>query len=151
MKPFFKELLQYNHYFNQAVITVLTDNPEKISEKCSKLLSHILNVHQIWNLKIQPGEPSFDSWEVHEIQGLKDIDRKNFEFSNHLLETHELTNVIKYATKNGQFFANNIQDILFQIINHSNYHRAQIATEFRQCGLEPILTDYIYYKMIKGM
>ncbi|QLH28398.1 MAG: hypothetical protein HWD63_02710 [Candidatus Parvibacillus calidus] len=39
-----------------------------------------------------------------------------------------------------------MKDIIFHIINHSTYHRGQIAMEFRQSGLEPLNTDYIFYK-----
>ncbi|WP_185211767.1 DinB family protein [Sphingobacterium mizutaii] len=37
---------------------------------------------------------------------------------------------------------------MFHIINHSNYHRAQIATELRKQEIEPIQTDYIKYKLL---
>ena len=46
----------------------------------------------------------------------------------------------------GETFSNKIKDILFHIINHSTYHRAQIATDLKQNGIEPINTDYIFYK-----
>lgn len=146
MKTFFKELFQYNNHFNQEIISVLIKNPEKASEKCLKLLSHILSVHQIWNYKIQPGKIAYEAWEVNKIQDLGEIDQKNFELSNLLLDKFELSQTVQYLTSKGKGFTNTIQDILFQIINHSTYHRGQIATEFRQSGLEPLLTDYIFYK-----
>lgn len=39
-----------------------------------------------------------------------------------------------------------IKDIMFHIVNHSTYHRAQIATELKDHGIEPLKTDYILYK-----
>jgi uncharacterized damage-inducible protein DinB len=147
MKTFFKELFQYNNHFNQEVIAVLTKNPEKASGNCVKLLSHILNVHQIWNCKIQPAQLLYAAWEIHPVQDFSEIDRKNFEHSILVLDKFELSQIIQYSSSKGQVFNNSVRDILFQVINHSTYHRAQIATEFRQSGLEPLLTDYIYYKM----
>ena len=147
MKTFFKELFQYNNYFNQEVITVLTENSDRASDKCIKLLNHILNVHQIWNCKIQPGQLPYGTWEIHQIQDFYEIDRKNFEHSILILDKFELSQAIQYSNSKGQIFNNSVRDILFQVINHSTYHRGQIATEFRQSGLEPLLTDYIYYKM----
>ena len=147
MKPFFKELFQYNNHFNQEVISVLTENPKRASEKCIKLLSHILNVHQIWNCKIQREQPFYGSWEIHRIQDCSDIDKNNFEHSILILDKYELSEIIQYSNSKGQIFNHSVRDILFQVINHSTYHRGQIATEFRQNGLEPLLTDYIYYKM----
>jgi uncharacterized damage-inducible protein DinB len=147
MKTFFKELFQYNKHFNQQLTSILTENPDRESEKCIKLLSHILNVHQIWNCKIQPGQLPYGAWEIHQIQDFDKIDRKNFEYSILILDSFELNQIIRYSNSKGQIFNNSARDILFQVINHSTYHRGQIATEFRQIGLEPLLTDYIYYKM----
>lgn len=147
MKPFFKDLFQYNNRFNQEIISALTENPGKVTAKCIKLLSHILNVHQIWNSRIAPGQIPYGSWEIHPIQEFDALERKNFEHSIQILDKFELTQAIQYSNNKGQIFNNSLHDILFQVINHSTYHRGQIATEFRQIGLEPILTDYIYYKM----
>ncbi len=148
MKTFIKELFQYNKHFNQQLISILAENPKRASEKCIKLLSHILNVHQIWNCKIQRERPLYGTWEIHQIQDSHEIDRKNFEHSILIQDKFELSQTIQYSNSNGHIFNNSVRDILFQVINHSTYHRGQIATEFRQSGLEPLLTDYIYYKMI---
>jgi uncharacterized damage-inducible protein DinB len=147
MKAFFKELFQYNHHYNQALITVLSENPKHASEKSIKLLSHTLNAHRIWNNRIEPGQTSYERWEVHQIQDAREIDKENFEHSMRILDTFELSQPIQYTTTTGQIFNNSLHEILFQVINHSTYHRGQIATEFRQSGLEPLLTDYIFYKM----
>ena len=147
MKTFFKELFEYNSHFNQEVISVLNKNPDRASENCIKLLSHILNVHQIWNYKFQPSELPYGAWDIHQIQDTLEMDTKNFEHSCLILDKFELSQPVQYLNSKGQIFENSVRDILFQIINHSTYHRGQIATEFRQIGLEPLLTDYIYYKM----
>lgn len=147
MKAFFKELFQYNHHYNQAITTVLAENSERASEKSIKLLSHILNSHRIWNTRIEPGQPSYERWEVHQIQDAREIDKKNFEHSMRILDTIELSQPVQYVMGDGRTCSNPLHEILFQVINHSNYHRGQIATEFRQSGIEPLLTDYIFYKM----
>jgi len=46
----------------------------------------------------------------------------------------------------GEKLANNIKDIVVHVINHSTYHRAQIALLVRQSGGEPAKTDYIVYQ-----
>jgi uncharacterized damage-inducible protein DinB len=150
MKAFFEELFQYNHHFNQEILAVASKNPDQVSEKCISLLSHIVNAHQIWNGKLYPEMTVFDRWEAHTIQQLAEIDQQNFECSLKILDQFDLNQIIQYATSKGHIFNHSVRDILFQAINHSTYHRAQVATEFRQCGLEPLLTDYIYYKMIQN-
>lgn len=146
MKSFFKELFEYNHHFNQKLGDAFNDNPDKISEKAIKLYSHILNAHRVWNNRIEPKQTTFGIWEIHPIQSFKNIDKMNQEHSLLILDKYDLNETINYTTSNGQPFNNIIQTLLFHVINHSTYHRAQIATEFRQSELEPLATDYVHYK-----
>lgn len=146
MKSFFKELFEYSHYFNQKLWGVFTDNTDKTSEKSIQLFSHILNAHRVWNNRIEPRQTPFGIWEVHPVQHCKDIDNINYEHSLGILEKFDLNDTVNYTTTSGQQFTNSVRDILFQVINHSTYHRGQIATEFRKNGLDPILTDYIFFK-----
>ena len=147
MKTFFQELFQYNHHFNREILAVLNKNAASAAEKCTTLFSHMLNAHQIWNGRILADQPPFGSWDIHPIQDLAEIDKKNFEQSMFILDNFELSQIIQYTNSKGKVFNFSIRDVLFQAINHSTYHRGQIATIFRQSGLEPLLTDYIYYKM----
>jgi len=147
MKSFFKELFQYNTQANQELIEVLSKTSGDTIKQSTKLLSHILNAHQRWNDKFLPQAALFSPWEMHQVQTLAEIDKKNMEQSMRILEEVALDQPVSYTTSNGQAFHNSARDILFHIIHHSNYHRAQIATEFRQNGLEPVMSDYIFYKM----
>ena len=147
MKQFFKELFEYNHHFNQKLYEVFNDSPDKTSEKAVKLFNHILNAHQIWNNRIFPQQATFGVWELHVLQDLKNIDQTNYEQSLQILDKLNLNEVINYSNSKGQTFSNSRHDILFHVINHSTYHRGQIATEFRQHGLEPLVTDYSFYKL----
>ena len=146
MKQFFKELFEYSHHFNQNLFDIFIDNTDKTSEKSVKLFNHLLNAHQIWNNRIDPKQLTFGVWELHGTQELKNIDRTNYEQTLQILDTFDLTETINYSNSRGQTFTNNIRDIYFHVINHSTYHRGQIATEFKQYGLEPLVTDYIFYK-----
>ena len=146
MNSFFKELFEYSHYFNQKLWASFTDNAERISDKSIKLFSHILNAQRVWNNRIEPQETPFGIWEIHLIQNCKDIDKVNYEHSLLILDKFDLNQTINYTTTNGQSLSNSVRDILFQVVNHSTYHRGQISLEFRQSGLEPLLSDYIFYK-----
>jgi hypothetical protein len=86
MKPFFNELLEYSHYFNQKLGDVFIYNADRVSERAIKLYSHILNAHQIWNNRINPKQAHFGVWEIHSIQDCKQIDSENFENSLVLLD-----------------------------------------------------------------
>ncbi len=143
MKTFFKELFEYGYHFNQKLGDAFITNPDRISEKSVKLYNHILNAHQIWNNRIEPKQPALGVWEIHPIQNCKDIDKINYENSLLILDKFDLNDTINYTNTKGR---NSIRDILFHIVNHSTYHRGQIATEFKQNGIDPLVTDYIFHK-----
>ncbi len=146
MTTFFKELFEYSHHFNQKLALVFKENPDKTSEKAIKLFNHLLNAHHVWNNRIEPKQTPFGVWELHSVGELQDIDRANYEHTLRILDKFDLTETINYTNTKGQTFSNSIRDTLFHVINHSTYHRGQIATDFKQYGLEPLVTDYIFYK-----
>lgn len=146
MKQFFAGLLEYSHHYNQKIADVVISNPDNISEKALKLLSHILNAHQVWNNRIDATDKPFGVWDMHRTEDLKAIDKGNYEHSLRILDKYNLSETLHYSNTKGQAFENSIQDILFHVINHSTYHRAQIATELKQHHIEPPATDYIFFK-----
>ncbi len=146
MKDFFKELFEYSHHYNQELIEIIQNNPENISDNALNLFSHILNAHHIWNNRLIGNIPKYRVWQEHGPHEMIFIEYQNFEESLRILETLDLNETIDYRNTAGKQFNNGIRDILFHIINHSTYHRAQIATEFRTSGLEPLMTDFIFYK-----
>ena len=146
MKAFFKELFEYSHYTNQKLYDQFNEHQYKTSKKSINLFNHILNAHQIWNNRIEQKQTTFGTWDLHKLHDLKDMDQANYEQSLQILDNVDLDKMIHYNNTKGKAFVNSVRDILFHVINHSTYHRGQIATEFRQNGLDPLVTDYIYYK-----
>lgn len=146
MKSLFRELFEYSHHFNQKWADIFIDSQDKITERSVKLLSHVLNAHDIWNNRIDQQKAPFGVWDIHDLSNLKSIDRANYEQTLKILDRSDLNEIISYKTSRGQPFKNSIRDILFHVINHSTHHRGQIAADFRQNGLEPPVTDYIFFK-----
>ncbi|MBD1425394.1 DinB family protein [Sphingobacterium arenae] len=146
MKHFFKDLFEYSHHCNQQLATAISENENIVSEKTVKLYSHIISAHQIWNNRIQPTQKIFQVWQEHSVRDFQEIDMMNYRESAFLLEQCDLNKIIDYKTGQGHILASKVQDILFHVINHSTYHRAQIASEFRSAGIAPLMTDYILYK-----
>lgn len=145
MRTHFQDLLQYNLHFNQLLIQNFLENNSAWSERSKDLLNHILNAHQIWNARIL-NQDTMGVWEVHADDSLLHINSDNFNSSFKILIEREFSDIICYRNSQGKEFKNTIQQVLFHLINHSTYHRGQIATLMKQSGLEPINTDYIFYK-----
>ncbi|MBT1689133.1 DinB family protein [Dawidia soli] len=145
MKDFFNELFHYNHSSNQKLWDAFQANAGKTSEKALALFSHIVNAHQIWNNRIDKKLTAFGVWDVHTLEACQDIDRANYEHTKQILDILD-PNIIVNFTMRGKACSKKASDLLFHVINHSTYHRAQIATDFRQSGIEPLNTDFILYE-----
>lgn len=146
MKVFFNQLFDYNFYCNKKLIDTYS-TIEVLPEKSKSLFSHILNAHHIWNARIHQRKPDFGVWQMHEINAWGDIhyenQRSSFEITSN---TDDFEKRVDYENSEGRLFTNTVQDMLFHIINHSAHHRGQIAIDFRSNGIEPLKTDYIFYK-----
>ncbi len=146
MKSFFNELFDYNFYCNKTIIESC-NAMDAIPEKSQELFSHILNAHQIWNARILGVPQEFTVWQLHNVKDWQDIhyenQRSSFEITSNITDFEKR---IDYDNSEGRLFTNTLQDMLFHIINHSTSHRGQIATDFRNNGIEPIVLDYVYYK-----
>lgn len=146
MKAFFEELFTYNLHCNQRLASVFSGQPTGIDAKSMALFSHMLNAHRIWNDRILGHPPAYKVWQNQPVAAFAAIDQHNYDQTLNILGTFGLADNIAYTTSGGQPFTNTVGDILFHIINHSTYHRGQIALLFRQHGVEPLMTDYIFYK-----
>ena len=146
MKAFFEDVLKYTHHSNGLLIEKLLENPEFYSENISLLSSHILDAHHIWNHRIFGKSPSLSVWQPVEINRLPELNDENFEHSKQIIQQRDFSEKINYTNSKGFIYTNSIQEILFHIINHSTYHRGQIVSLLKTKGVEPIATDYIFYK-----
>ena len=77
---------------------------------------------------------------------LKHINFTNYQNSLRIVEEYDFDERIRYTTSRGETFESTVRDILFHAINHSTYHRGQIASDFKLHGMTPLITDYIFYK-----
>ena len=146
MDPFFKELYEYSHHMNQKFIASFVSNSDKVSESSVKMMNHVLNAQHVWNSRIENKESTAGVWYIHNTADLEKIDRFNFEDSIAILKKFKLDTPVEYMTTRGEVYKNSVRDILFHVINHSTYHRAQISIDFRTSGIEPVTSDYIFYK-----
>ncbi|WP_140485163.1 DinB family protein [Flavobacterium sp. GSA192] len=143
---FFKDTFEYNYHFNQELIQLFEKEKQIIPEKSIKLLNHLINAQEIWNARILNQDISVAVWEIRPLENLKNHNETNYNQSISILNSIELSKKIIYKNSKGIVFSNTVQDIIFHVINHSTYHRAQIASDLKANGIEPINTDYIFYK-----
>ena len=145
MIEFFKDIFEYHNHFNQKLADLLIVNSNKITERTIPLFSHSINAHQIWNSRILETK-SLAVHQIHTLEKCKELDDQNYNDSLDILSDFDLAKKISYKTSGRIEFENSIQQILFHIANHFTHHRGQIISDLRQSGIEPIITDYIFYK-----
>lgn len=146
MKNFYKDLFQYNHDTNQKLLAHIIPHEKQLPERVLFLFSHIQNAHHIWIQRIIQEQAHYTVFQTHSLNTLQTLNETNYSETLSILNNKELNQIIDYTNSKGEKYKNTIQDILFHIINHSTYHRAQIASLFRTSEIEPIPTDYITYK-----
>ncbi len=151
MSTTFTQLWLYNNWANTVVLEKLKKEGEKTPHSCLRLFSHIVNAQAIWLSRLIGEKIPVGVWDEHsisdcqryhqltsegfaqQIQGIKDTDNK----------------IATYTNTQHQAFHNKVNDILLHVFNHGTYHRAQIASEMRRNGVEPINTDYITFIRLK--
>lgn len=145
MKEKLIDLFEYTYHFNIEMIKVISENRELVDDKTISLINHTLNAQQIWNARIL-GETTFEVWQINPFESLIEINHENFLKSIDIINHLDLDTKIEYQNSRGTKFENTIFEMLFHAVNHSTYHRGQINSLFKQNGITPVLTDYIFYK-----
>lgn len=146
MRQFFQDLFSYQLHYNHELYNLFSVNPEAYPNKSVTLYNHMLNAHQIWNNRIQKLYTLFQVWQIHSWSEIPAIIEQNHLQSMQIISSADLNTTIAYKTTTGELFTNSVKDILFHIINHTTYHRGQMAMLFRDHGVEPLKSDYIVYK-----
>src|SRR5690606_35566670 len=98
-----------------------------------------------WHARILK-EAALQVRQLNEWEVLPSIHLDNYNKSVKILEQVDLRQVTMYSTASGARVSSKVSDMLFHAINHATYHRGQMAMDMRRSGLEPLSTDYIFYK-----
>lgn len=144
MKDFLIDLFEHHHLLNQKLADLFLENEDTINERCIFLFIHSQTAQQIWNERILENKSELK--ENYSLEKFKEIDKVNYSNSMKILKEYDLNKKISYKNSKGVEFTNSVQEILFHAANHFSHHRGQIISDLRASGIEPIITDYIYYK-----
>ena len=140
-----KDIIHYNHSANLAVIDVFSQAGKSIPE-AERLFSHILNAQTIWLSRINNTPVSMDTFQLQDRKDFRSLEDSGYKELLRVLNETTLSEEIFYKTMKGDQFSNTVSDILFHLVNHSTYHRGQIASIFRKADVQPAVTDFIVYK-----
>jgi uncharacterized damage-inducible protein DinB len=146
MKEFFTEIYPYNALVNAKILDVISQHPSKVTSRIREVVSHVLLVHQSWNNRMRGESAAMDLWKPLPPEQWSSLNEANTMMSLTIIGQNRLQDLFTYHNTKGVAFSNKFQDVLFHVINHSSYHRGQINAELRRAGVEPVITEYIFYK-----
>lgn len=149
MKKYFLKLYQYNQWANKRVFDCLQKQNVN-DEKTLTIMSHVVSALFIWLSRIEGKSPAaYPLWEKY---SLVDLVKMNSEITGRWLKFVEdndsFDRVLVYNNYVGDPYENNVEQIMIHLVNHSTYHRGQVAMMLRQNGLEPVNTDFITYDRV---
>jgi len=149
MKKYFLKLYQYNEWANKRLIHCLkTQHVE--DDKILTLMSHILSALSIWLARIQGRSTSpFPLWKKYTLIELEHMSKTiNGQWIEFIESSDNFDRELSYTNYVGLPYKNNVEHIMMHLVNHSTYHRAQIALLLRQKNYEPVNTDFITYDRV---
>ncbi len=148
MLDYFKRLFAYNAWAQEKVLATLEAmDPKQVDESLLKVTSHILTASQTWlsRLMVVPPMDMSKSLTLVECRELFESLKKNWKNYLEGLSEEDLMKKKDYQNTKGVAFENNLSDILAHLVNHSTYHRGQIASLIKKAGTVPPVTDFIAY------
>ena len=146
IKEFFLDKFDYDFRSNVRWIETLQKHEDELTDFVLKSFSHIINVHHIWIHRILELPAESHTWDVLPLDYWEKLTHENHMKTEDYLEKNEFDGKIEYTSEEGVPLEKDIVDILYHILNHSNYHRAQIALELRKNGIQPPVFNFISFK-----
>ena len=141
-------LFKYDNWATERAANSII-NLDEILPEAVRLLSHIISAQQLWLNRITGEHSSITPWDNYTID---ESISKSVELTGKWINYLDgngidfLEKRIKYQNTKGEKFENSVKDIVTQVINHSTYHRAQIAQHVKRANGTPAVTDYIVYQ-----
>lgn len=113
-------------------------------------LAHILFGEWIWLERWQGRSPLAlpEHWDLTTWEGLtrhwEEVTERQAAFLA-ALAPHDLHRVVHYTNTTGASFEAPLWQLMFHRVNHSTYHRGQVATLLRQLGAQVPGTDLVVF------
>lgn len=142
-----RDFLRYNEWANARMMrAVEAAGFDAVREP----LAHIVAVEWVWLMRWQGSSPTaVPEWAANptfdELRAkLADIERERQAFIGGLSE-EDLGRRIRYRNLKGEEWEYPLGDLLLHYVNHSTYHRGQVAMLLRKSGATPAPTDLLLY------
>ena len=118
-------------------------------ERAVAIFCHIQAARRLWLNRIDAGATAAPEDGLFPIWDIRKAERQAHELDElwpkyiATLPGKELMQPIAYTSTEGVAYESALADILTHVVNHSTYHRGQIANLVAATGTKPEVTDFI--------
>jgi uncharacterized damage-inducible protein DinB len=158
-----QRLYEYNRWANSQTLESASKlTPEQFVKDLSSshrsvrdTLTHILAAEWIWLMRWNGVSPKalLDPSDFPDLFSLRarwaEVEREQLTLINGLTG-ESLESVMTYVNTKGEEWKYPLWQMLQHVVNHSTYHRGQVATMLRQLGAEPVPTDLLVFFDVIG-
>jgi len=151
-------LYRYNSWANDRGLAAATplapsDFTRDLGSGCGSvrdILTHIAWGEWIWLQRWKGASPTlvFSPADFPDVRSLRErlrrVDEERSSFLAALTE-ESLLREIEYRNVRGESWRYPLWQQLYHVVNHSSYHRGQLANMLRQLGTAPVATDLLVY------
>ena len=137
------QLLRYDAWANRETAESLRD---RAPERSLRWMAHIVGAEYLWLARLEGKPAPLPVWPDLGIDACREKVKALTRLWPDFLKTHRnsLGDTISYTNTKGEPWSNTVEEILTHVTIHSAYHRGQIASDVREAGMAPALTDYIH-------
>lgn len=152
MKNHFRDLIKFNDWANQRILITL-EEAQTDDDNLLTMFSHIISAQIIWlnRIKDLPTSP-FPIWEKYKLRELRTMTMESSTNWANYIEEHQFSTfeeMIFYKNSQGKRYENTIREIITHVVNHSTYHRGQLAQSMKALGIQPPRTDFMAYARLR--
>ncbi|HEX3534933.1 MAG TPA: DinB family protein [Gemmatimonadaceae bacterium] len=143
-------LFEYDRWANARMFEAVDALTDDQLASVRETLAHIVGVEWIWFQRCNGVNPSSaPEWMSNPTRDalrteLRAIERQWQQYVDALHDA-DLARVVDYVRLEGQTGSRKLVHLLQHVVNHSTYHRGQVATRIRQAGGTPIETDFMHF------
>jgi len=151
-------LYEYNRWANSTTLDAsvkLTE--EQFTKDLSSsyrsvrdTLAHILGAEWIWLKRWNGASPKalLNPLDFPDLNSLRarwaEVERAQVTFISGVTD-QSLESAVTYLNTKGEEWTYPLGQMMQHVVNHSTYHRGQVATMLRQLGAEPVPTDLLIF------
>jgi uncharacterized damage-inducible protein DinB len=154
-----RTLYRYNEWAHRRLLDAISAlRPEELTQDLGgsfktirDVTAHVVSTEWSWLERWGGMSPTaapdwVDNGDMNEIVAkLREVEAKRAQFFETVSDS-DMSRPIEFRYLSGQPGVHALQELMIHVVNHSTYHRGQIASMLRQLGSAPPSTDFVVFR-----